>query len=120
MLGTFLPDVSVSGPSGGVSVSAWQSGAWGSLVLGGFAVARGLSLLRPAQFGFRLGTPLIGAAILAFLLYERWKDVQEAISDVQLHSAATATVGIGLWLSILGLALVIAGGLLDLGARRRA
>ena len=120
VLGTFLPDVAMSGPGGAATVSAWQSGAWGSLLLGGFAVARGLSMLRPGQFGFNLGTPLIGAAILAFLLYERWRDVQEAIAAVQLHPDTTATIGLGLWLSLLGCALVVVGGLLDVASRRRA
>lgn len=116
IVGVFLPWVTATGPGGTLSVSGQDTSDWAFLLLGGFAIARGVSMARPGMFRFQLGTPLIGAAILTFLIISRWNDVQHAIDSVEA-AGVTASVGIGLWAVIAGTALVAAGGLLALKPR---
>jgi hypothetical protein len=111
--GVLLPWFTVSGPGGSQSQSGMSLGNWGVLLLGGFALARGLSILRPARFRMNLGTPLIGGVLLAFLIGSRWSDLQNGVRaahDVGLQ----ASVGIGYWAAVAGTALLLGGGLLSL------
>jgi uncharacterized membrane protein YidH (DUF202 family) len=117
-IGVFLPWVTASGPGGTASVSGITVGTYGTLILAGFAVARGLSMLRPDRFHFNLGTPLIGGVILAGLMALRWSDLQNTIRDTEaLGPGIEASIGIGVWLVIVGTALILLGGLLYHRAR---
>jgi hypothetical protein len=112
VLGVFLPWITASGPGGSVSFSGLDSNEWGFVLLGGFAIARGLSITRPDRFRFTLGTPLIGGIILAVLVALRWGDLQDALAIYRAQPGVTASLGIGVWSVIAGTACVLLGGLL--------
>jgi len=117
VIGVFLPWVTATGPGGSVSVNGIKVGTFGTLILGGFAIARGMSMIRPSAFGMNLGTPLIGGALLAGLMVLRWGDIQNAIKEAEAVSPLIhASIGIGVWSVIAGTALILIGGLL---AQRR-
>jgi hypothetical protein len=114
VVGVFLPWITVSGPNGSSSASGWDSSEWGFLILGGFAIARGLSMTRPDLFRFTLGTPLIGGVILVVLIVLRWGDLQDTLTALRAYPGVTASLGIGIWSVIAGTACVLLGGLLML------
>lgn len=118
VIGVFLPWVTATGPGGSASVNGITVGTYGTLLLGGFAVARGLQTLRPDTFHFNLGTPLLGGILLAGLMALRWNDLQNAVNDARAVSPLIhASIGIGVWSVIAGTVLILLGGLL---ARRRS
>jgi hypothetical protein len=119
VISVFLPWLRLEGPGGSLSVSEFRGGAFGLLILGGFAIARGLSMARIGGMGFRMGSPLIGGILMVVLLVIRWNDINDAIEQTNaLYPAVTASIGIGFWGAALGAALVIAGGVLTLQNRR--
>jgi hypothetical protein len=117
VLGSFLPAVTFQGFGVSGSVSGTSAG-WGVLLLGGFALAKGASVLWPATVRLRLGTPLITGGLLVVLLVMRWNDIHDAISQAQSLAGVTGSVGIGFWIDALGAAAVLAAGLLQLRAAR--
>jgi len=109
----FLPWVTASGPGGSATVNGLKLGSWGTLILGGLALARGLSMLRPEGIPFNLGTPIIGGVLLAVLLATRWNDLQNTIRQSEaLSPQIHASLGIGVWADVLGIALILLGGVL--------
>jgi hypothetical protein len=119
VISVFLPWFQLEGPLGSESVSEFRGGAFGLLILGGFAIARGLSMARIGGMGFRLGSPLIGGILMIVLLVIRWNDIHDAIEQANaLSPTLTASVGIGFWGAALGAGLVLAGGLLSMQNRR--
>jgi hypothetical protein len=112
VLGVFLPWITASGPGGSVSFSGLDSNEWGFVILGGFAIVRGLSMARPDRFHFTLGTPLIGGIILAVLVALRWGDLQDALAIYRTQPGVTASLGIGVWSVIAGTACVLLGGVM--------
>ncbi len=119
LVSVFLPWLQLSGPAGSASVSEFRGGAFGLLILGGFAVARGLSMARIGGMQFRMGSPLIGGIIIVVLLVIRWNDLQDAIEQARVLAPAVETsVGIGFWGAALGAAFVLIGGVLSLQQRR--
>jgi len=115
VIGVFLPWVTATGPGVSISVNGIKVGTFGTLILGGFAIARGMSMIRPSAFGMNLGTPLIGGLLLAGLMVLRWGDLQNAVKEAQA-AGLQASIGIGVWSVIAGTALILIGGLL---AQRR-
>ena len=116
VLGVFLPWVSASGFGVSVSENGIKIGTFGTLILGAFAVARGLSLIRPSSFAINLGTPLIGGILIGVLVALRWSFLQSEVRDA--HAGGfQASIGIGVWSVIAGTVLILAGGLL---AQRRS
>jgi len=117
VVGVFLPWVSATGPGGTVSENGISIGTYGTLILGAFAVARGMSMIRPSSFGFNLGTPLIGGILLAVLMALRWSFLQDQVRGARAVSPLIhASIGIGAWAVVAGTALILAGSLL---AQRR-
>jgi hypothetical protein len=112
VVGVFLPWITVSGPGGSGSASGLDSSEWGFVILGGFAIVRGLSITRPDRFRFTLGTPLIGGVILVVLVVARWGDLQDALAAVRAYPGVTASLGIGIWSVIVGTVCVVVGGLM--------
>jgi hypothetical protein len=112
VVGVFLPWITASGPGGSASPSGLDSNEWGFLILGGLAIARGLSIARPDRFRFTLGTPLIGGVILIVLIATRWGDLQDALEIYRAQPGVTASLGIGVWSVIAGTACVVLGGLM--------
>jgi hypothetical protein len=108
ILGPILPWLTFDTVVGPVSVKGSDLAGWGFYLLGGFAVARGLSIALPNRFAFRFGTPIIGGVILAFLVASQWTRLHDLIRG----SGATASIGIGFWLVVAGTACVLAGGVL--------
>jgi len=115
LLGVFLPWFSYD--LGGVSRSTSGTDQWGVILLGGLATARGLSMVQPGRFRFSLGTPLIGGAILAILVWSRWNDLRGTL-DRATAAGITASIGVGFWMVVTGTACVLVGGVLAL--RRRS
>ena len=116
IVGVFLPWVQASAPGGfSASVNGWQIGTWGTLLLAGFALMRGLSMLRPSAIGANMGNPVIGGVLLGVLMAARWGDLQNAIHQAEATNAAvTASLGLGVWCVIAGTAAIIVGGLVSL------
>jgi hypothetical protein len=119
VISIFLPWFQLEGPLGSDSVNGFRGGTFGLLILGGFAIARGLSMARIGGMGFRLGSPLIGGILMLVLLVVRWNDINDAIDQTNaLYPSVTASVGIGFWGAALGAVLVLAGGVLSMKSRR--
>jgi len=114
LVGVFLPWFTVT--IAGTERSTNGTSEWGVILLAAFAVARGLTLVRPDRFRFSLGTPLIGGGILVVLLALRWSDIREAL-DTASRAGVPASVGIGFWAAAVGTACVVIGGVLAM--RRR-
>jgi len=118
IVGVFLPWITATGPSGTFSASGKDANEWAFLILGAFAIVRGLSMARPGIFRFQLGTPLIGGVILAVLVALRWSDLQKALDDLRSVPRVTASLGIGFWAVIAGTVLVLLGGVMAMQRRR--
>jgi hypothetical protein len=121
VIGVFLPWLQATGPGGTLSENGIKIGTFGTLILGGFAVAKGMSILRPGLITMRLSSPLLTGALLAGLMALRWNSLQTAINDTNaLSPDVTATIGIGVWLVIAGIAAILLGGLLASTTMRAA
>jgi hypothetical protein len=119
VISVFLPWFTLEGPGGSATVSEFRGGAFGLLILGGFAIARGLSMAGIGGMRFRLGSPLIGGILMLVLLAIRWNDIHDAIEQTNaLYPTVTASIGIGFWGAGLGAALVLAGGVMAMQNRR--
>jgi hypothetical protein len=116
VIGVFLPWVTASGPGVSASLNGIKIGTFGTLILGAFAIARGLSMIRPSSFGFSLGTPLIGGILIAILMALRWGHLQDEVKAAEAVGLS-ASMGIGVWSVVAGTALILIGGLL---AQRRS
>ena len=120
VVGVFLPWLTATAPGGSVSENGIQIGTWGTLILGGFAVMRGLSMLRPTTFRVQLGTPIVGGILILGLMALRWGALQDAITQAEaVGPGITASMGIGVWAVIAGGLCVVAGGLLQMRSLRR-
>jgi hypothetical protein len=119
VIGVFLPWITATEPLRSASVSGLKIGTYGTLLLGGFAIARGASLLRPGMFNFTMGTPIIGGVLILVLLAIRWSSLQDDLRALRSFPGVTASVGIGVWAVVLGAILVIVGGVLAGPTRRR-
>lgn len=115
VIGVFLPWVTASGLGVSASENGIKIGTFGTLILGAFAVARGLSMVRPSSFAINMGTPLIGGILIGVLMALRWSFLQSEVRDAQAQGLQ-ASIGIGVWFVIAGTVLILAGGLL---AQRR-
>jgi hypothetical protein len=115
LVGVFLPWFTVT--IDGTQRSTTGTNEWGVMLLAAFAIARGLTLVRPDRFRFGLGTPLIGGVILVVLLVIRWNDIRDAL-DTASRLGFPASVGIGFYAAAAGTACILIGGLLSM--RRRA
>jgi hypothetical protein len=119
LISVFLPWVTLKSSLGSGTVSEFGGGGFGLLILGGFAIARGLSMTRMGGIGFRLGSPLIGGILMIVLLVLRWNDIHDAINQIQtVNPAVDVGIGIGFWGATLGAALVLAGGTIGMRDRR--
>ena len=109
VLGVFLPWITLSGPTVlEHSINGLKIGTWGTLILGGFGIMRGIAALSPGPN--RLGTPVITGALIGVLMAIRWSDLQNAIREVQSHPGDTASIGPGVWLVIAGAVMLVVGG----------
>jgi hypothetical protein len=119
LISVFLPWVTVKTPLGSGTVSEFGGGGFGLLVLGGFAIARGLSMTRIGGIGFRLGSPLIGGVLMIVLLVLRWNEIRDSIDQVHaVYPQVAVGIGIGFWGACFGAALVLAGGAIAMQHRR--
>ena len=115
--GVFLPWIQASTAVGSVSANGIRIGTFGTLLLGGFAVARGFSMVRPDMFRMRLGTPVIGGVLILVLMALRWGYLQGQIRIARATvPGIQVSLGLGVWAVIVGGLLVIVGGLI--GPRR--
>jgi hypothetical protein len=118
VIGVFLPWLQATGPGGTVSENGLKIGTFGTLILGGFAVAKGMSDLRPGLITMRLSSSLLTGALLAGLMAVRWSSLQTAINDTNaLSPSVTASIGIGVWVVMAGTAAILLGGLLGMSHR---
>jgi hypothetical protein len=118
ILGVFLPWVSATVPGRTVTESGFQIGNYGTLIQGGFALARGLSMLRPGTFRMQLGTPAIGGLLILGFLALRWGSLQDLLTQAEaMDPSVQAALGIGVWSVVVGGLLVVVGGILATRAR---
>jgi len=111
VVGVFLPWIQASAGGQSVSVNGITVGTYGTLILGGFALARGASMLWPQIVKIQLGTPLIGGVLILVLLGMRWGSIQQTLTDVRAQTpGVNASIGIGVYAVIAGAVLVLAGG----------
>ena len=118
VIGVFLPWLQATGPFATATASGLKIGTWGTLILGGFAIARGASLLRPDTFKFSMGTPIVGGALILLLMAIRWSSLQDELRILRSLPGVTASIGIGVWAVIAGAILIVVGGVLAGSARR--
>lgn len=117
VLGVFLPWIQASTAVGSVSANGIKIGTFGTLLLGGFAVARGLSMVRPDMFRVRLGTPVLGGVLILVLMALRWGYLRDQIRLARVAvPGIQVSLGLGVWAVIAGALVVIVGGVL--GPRR--
>jgi hypothetical protein len=107
-----LPWFSASGPGGSETVSGISGAGFGTLILAGFAVAKGLQTVAPDRVPFRLGTPILTGLLLLVLLGFRWSDISNGLDRANAIPGVTASVGTGFWLAVAGAIAVLCGGLL--------
>ena len=113
VVGVFLPWLQASGPGGSISENGIKIGTFGTLILGGFAIARGASMLRPDAIRMTLGTPVLGGVLIAVLMALRWSTLNQAVADARAIPGVSASIGIGVWLVIAGAACIVVGGLMS-------
>ncbi len=119
ILGVFLPWVSATAPGRTFTENGFQIGNYGTLILGGFALARGFSMLRPGTFRMQLGTPAIGGLLILGFLALRWGALQDLVTQAEaIGPSVQAAIGIGVWSVVAGGLLVVAGGVLASRSRR--
>lgn len=113
VIGVFMPWVQASRPGASISENGIRIGTFGTLFLGGLAAARGASMLRPAPFTRRLGSPVVGGVLIAGLMALRWSLINQAVADYRAQPGVTANIGVGVWLVIAGAACIVLGGLMS-------
>jgi hypothetical protein len=120
VLGSLLPWAEVTAPLVGTVSKAGTEGDGvltliGALIFGGFAL--------PGLAGKRSRGLLIAALVVALLVAavavvdmidvtERFADVEDQVASVD------ASIGIGLWLVLLGAGVAVVGGVMALASRR--
>jgi hypothetical protein len=118
VVGAFLPTLTETF-NGQTYTQSGASAGIGVVILGGFAIVKGLSALTPRMTSMRFATPLLTAGLLALLLIFRWSSLQELIRADE-RSGVDASVGIGFWIEVVGTVMIGVAGTTDLAARRRA
>ncbi len=111
-LGVFLPWVQAPGY---VAKSGWAAGEWWFLILAGFAIARGLSMAMPDRFNRQMGTPVIGGVLILVFGFSKVNSVHQQLSA----AGVSGGVGTGLYLVVVGGAVVTLAGLLPILAARQ-
>jgi hypothetical protein len=112
LLSTFLPRFTITTAAGTTSIGGLQSTGFGTLILAGFAIAKGFEALRPGSVRMRLGSPIITGVFMAVLLALRWSDLQDGLDTAAGIPGMTASIGSGFWLNLTGAVLVLCGGAL--------
>jgi hypothetical protein len=120
LLSTFLPRFTITTAAGTTSLGGLQATGFGTLILAGFAMAKGFEALRPGTVRMRLGSPVITGVFMAVLLALRWSDLQDGLDTAAGIPGMTASIGSGFWLNVMGTVLVLCGGaLIQFGDRVR-
>jgi len=112
LLSTFLPRFTLTTAAGTTSLGGLQSTGFGTLILAGFAIAKGFEALRPGTVRMRLGSPVITGVFMTVLLVLRWTDLQDGLNAAAEIPGMTAAIGSGFWLNVVGTVLVLGGGAL--------
>lgn len=112
LLSTALPRFTITTSNGTTSIGGLQSTGFGTLILAGFAIAKGIEALRPGAVRMRLGSPVITGVLMAVLLAIRWTDLQNGLDTAAGIPGVTASIGSGFWLNVMGAVLVLCGGAL--------
>ncbi len=113
----FLPRLTV-GP-GVTAESGILATGIGTLVLAGFAIAKGLQVVRPGTLNMRLSSPIVTGLLLLVLAGLRYASLTSDI-DALNAQGFTASIANGFWISVIGSAIVLLGGaLIQQGERAR-
>jgi hypothetical protein len=110
VLGAFLPRFSVSGPGGTTTIGGFSGVGLGLVILAGFAIAKGIQGLEPSRIRMRLSAPILTGLLMIIPLVIRWNDLHSAVDQLQGAPGVTASIGIGFWIDVAGVAAVLAGG----------
>jgi hypothetical protein len=106
----FLPRITASGPGGEATYGGLAGAGFGTLILAGFAIAKGLQVVRPDVVKMRLSSPILTGALMLLLAGIRYASLQSNVSDLQALPGVTASIGTGFWIGLIGASLVAIGG----------
>ncbi|MEO7097266.1 MAG: hypothetical protein ABI175_28655 [Polyangiales bacterium] len=108
----FLPRITASGPGGEASYGGLAGAGFGTLILAGIAVAKGLQVVRPDVMKMRLGSPVVTGVLMLVLAGFRYASLSSDVADLQELPGITASIGNGFWIGAIGAAMVTVGGAL--------
>ena len=106
----FLPRLTATGPSGEVTYGGIAGAGIGSLILAGFAIAKGLQVVRPAVMRTRLGSPVLTGLLMLVLAGIRYSSLNSDLGNLNALPGVSATIGNGFWIGVIGASLVAIGG----------
>jgi hypothetical protein len=105
-----LPRIEVTGVT--ISSGGLLGAGIGMLILAGFAIAKGLQVVRPGIMAFRLASPILTGALLLLLAGLRYASLRSDVDALQAIPGITASIGIGFWIGVIGALIVTLGGAL--------
>jgi hypothetical protein len=114
----FLPRLTATGPGGEATYGGLAGAGFGTLILAGFAIAKGLQVVRPDVMRTRLGSPILTGLLMVLLAGIRYSSLNSNVGDLNALPGVTATIGIGFWIGVIGAALVTIGGAMIQSADR--
>jgi hypothetical protein len=103
----FLPRITV-GPGVTLTGGVLSTGI-GTLLLSGFAIAKGLQVVRPGLVSMRLSSPILTGVLLLVLAALRYTSLTSDVNALH-EQGITASIAGGFWLSVIGSAIVLLGG----------
>ncbi len=114
----FLPRETASGPGGEATYGGIAAAGFGTLILAGFAIAKGLQVVRPGVMKARLGSPVVTGVLMLVLGGIRYASLQSDVEELNALPGVTAAIGSGFWIGLVGAALVAVGGAVIQAAER--
>jgi len=119
IIGAFMPWDSATVQGLTISESAWDGNAGKTIVVAsliGLALAVAWLLGRKLPVSLRAAeiVIIVAGAIVLLVVAANWSDVNDAVNAVNKMVPGAASLGIGIWLTILGGVAMVVGGVLGL------
>jgi hypothetical protein len=106
----FLPRLIATGPGGEVAYGGLAGAGFGTIILAGLSVMKGLQAARPDIVRTQLGSPILTGILMLVLAAIRYSSLQSNVGDLQALPGVTATIGNGFWIGVIGSSIVLLGG----------
>jgi hypothetical protein len=106
----FLPRLIATGPGGEVTYGGLAGAGFGTIILAGLSVMKGLQAARPDIVRTQLGSPILTGILMLVLAAIRYSSLQSNVGDLQALPGVTATIGNGFWIGVIGSSIVLLGG----------